>query len=401
MRWKRAGAFAAVALVAVGVSSLLLRLTDDEPTAAPQVISGVQITNMDIGSLSDFDNYVLSPNGDRAFILQEDSWCIADLPPFGSVADVALLAAGDLPTGTQELRCTDPPSFVDFARPSWDPGGSRILVGGAPQRDGPEPRTTSIYVVAASNLEIEAILEGGFVRQVVWASNREILYYVPDLELEAESAWHLESIDGVILKTINAPRPSQFPPVKVGESTLVYAARPVPTFGDARDFLDPGHLIQLDWNAGTVSELAPLRDLNPLSPDTVDYFPDPGILTGVSSDLRYAVLMAGTFIQTGLGPTAYVYNTRRQTLIPHTAPIYGPESRSFLPYLVGDGWIVYSPIPVNIDTETDFHLTIYLAPLDDPEAAIEIFREGILLKAQNNHLMIDGPQGLVILELGF
>ena len=173
----------------------------------------------------------------------------------------------------------------------------------------------------------------------------------------------------------------------VGEGTVVYWTV---TVGDSGDGERPdlmSHLVELDLEAGTTTELAPLVDLFPEG-----VIPDLGTATGITSDLRYAVLWAQTKANaTGQGPTAYVYELETQTLTPHTPPGSSPQTLVFQPLLVNDEWIAYTPSSREIPA-------VYLAPLAEPGAAIEVFRGGTLVAVRDNRLFIVG-ENLVILDL--
>lgn len=393
--WQVAVAAAVVVLVVVGIPLLALGPLGDESPATPRVTKGILITNASTTYLPiNLDRYWPSPDGERAVVIEEGSWCIADLPAPNSVGDVLPLTISALSSGTQQLQCTD---SLSITAPRWSPDGSRIVAYGQESTPGSlstlDRDQTKLYVLDTSSLEVETVLDSGLTLTAIWVSNTEILYY----GTEPQPAWYVASLDGGELKTISAPQPGDGDPVQVGDSTVIYRAHNPGMFADS-EADEVSNLIKLDWNAGTATVLASLRNLNPGG-----QIPDPGFVMDITADLRYAILMAtGTANEFGRGPTAYVYELESQELIPHTPPGFDPQTRTYLPFLVGDAWIAYTAIPDDASNESENHQNVYIAPLDDPAAAIELFRDGVLVDVHNDRLTIFvGSEGLVILDMDF
>lgn len=347
-----------------------------EVAAVPRVTGGMSIADA-TGGL-----YVPSPDGGRAVTFEGDSWCIADLPNPDAVADVLPVTMGALSPGTSAVRCSDSPVVTS---PLWSPGGSRIVALG-------QESTPQLYVLDPLSLEIETILDNAG-RPAVWVSESELLYF----RAEPEPTWHLAPIDDGEPRTISAPRPAPSVPVLVDDSRVVYRTdrpRVVANPGDA----EVADLTQLDWTAGTTKELAALRNLNPDG-----QIADPGTLTDMTPDLRYAALWAQTKAnESREGPTVYVYDLESGMLMPHTPPGLVPQPQGGRPYLVGEEWIIYSAWIDDVSGKSEPHISVYLAPLDDPSGAIELFRDGLLIDVHNDRLTIGTPSGgVAILDMDF
>jgi hypothetical protein len=362
----------------------------------PRVTEGMWIENAYAGL------FFPSPDGEQAVTLEgrlhpaDNSWCIADLPAPDSVGDVLPVTIDALSVGTPQLRCTDSPFITS---PRWSPEGSRIAAQGQEStpdsQSAPDVDQTKLYVLDPSSLEIETIMDIGGPGPAVWVSETEILYY----RFEPQEAWYVASVDGDELRTISAPLPGGLlEPVLVGDSTVVYRTDRREALADP-EAVEVADLIELDWKTGTSRELAPLKNLNPDG-----QVPDPGFVTDMTADLRYAVLWAETKANQGRGPNVYVYDLESQTPVAHTPP--GVDPQEFIgiggaPYLVGDAWIAYSAID-STSGESEFHLNVYIAPLDDPSAGIELFQDGLLFDVHNDRLTIAaGSGGLAILDMDF
>lgn len=322
-----------------------------------------------------------SPDGQQAVMFEGESWCIADLPAPDAIDDELPVTVGVLSPGNPELRCSDSPVSPD-ASPRWSPDGSRIVASDLEQ--------AKVYVLDPSSLEIETTLDvrGNFP---IWVSETEILLYYG---AEAQAVWYVESVEGDERRQISAPHLAGLDPVLVDDSTVVYLTirREAMTDPEAVEIAD---LIELDWKAGTTTELAPMQNLN-----AGGQIPDPGVVTDMTSDLRYAVLWAQTKANEGQGPNVYVYDLESETLIAHTPPGLDPQTLAFLPFLVGDAWVAYTATAD--DSDAGYQTNVYIAPLDDPSAAIELFQDGLLVDVTNDRLTIAAAsEGLAILDIDF
>ncbi len=391
--WKTALVAAAVLLIVLGVPLILLGWLPDQSPAEPRVTKGIRVSNLAPEGLRNTDEYVLSPDGSRAVVVREGSWCIADLPALAVADEDPPITIEGLNAGTQELRCADSPFIWS---PRWSPDGTRIVAFG---QEGPSSRPpgldedlAQLYFLDASNLQVEAIVDGEPGTLPIWLNDEEVLYNARRAE---DSVWIVVAIDGSVRSTIPAPRPYLGPAVPVDDSTAAYVTVNTDTFAQEGSALD-ATLMLIDIESGSATALAPLSDLNPGGD-----IPDPGYVTAMTPDLRYAVLIAVHIAnETGRGPTTYVFDVENRVLIPHTAPGYGSESRTLFPYLLGEGWIAYTPVPDPTTDEPDDRLRIFIAPLDEPRAGFEIFQDGQLVAAQGNRLLILAEDP-VILELDF
>ncbi len=379
--------FASAFVVALAAGVLLVvGLLSDGGTATPVIGGGVLLENAGSGG----HPMLIGPDGEQAVVIEEGRWCIADIPSLpGLEGGESPLAIDSLPSEDLDMRCTD--SYA-IASPHWSPDGSRIVAQAHESTaDSPEfnlPQA-ELVVFDVATLEVETVLSSGPAPVAAWVGSSEVLYYpgshYPD------PVWHITSVDGET-REINAPSPLLGDPVRVGDSTVVYLSR-LADGSAAPGVAEVGRLIALDSETETVTDLAPLKNLN-----LEGTAPDPGLLTGVSSDLRYAVLLAMVLPnESGHGPTAYVYAAEDQELISHAPPQLGPETRTYLPLLVGDSWIAYTAAPGDGSERI-----VYIAPIDDPSATAEIFRGGILVGGHGRYLVVArGFDETAILELDF
>lgn len=359
----------AVALGAAGLGSC-----SNGGPMEPRVANGMWMEGAGVGP------YFPSPDGEQVMFLEGASWCVADLPTPEGVDAVLPVTMGVLPSGTWAVRCSD--SLV-VTSPFWSPDGSRIAALG-------QESTPQLYVLDPASLEIETILDNAGW-PAAWVSESEILYYGG----EPAPTWQVAPVDGESPRTISAPRPAASAPVLVDDSRVVYRTDR-PRAGANPGAVEVADLIELDWRSGTATELAALNNLNPGGG-----IADPGLVSDVTSDLGYAVLFAATKAnESGEGPTAYVYDLEGGALIEHTAPDSTLQSLGTRPFLVGDAWIAYSALASG---DSGPLLNVYLAPLDDPSAAVVLFEDGLLVDAQNDRLFIAMPsgEGIVFLDLDF
>lgn len=376
-----AGAF----VVALGVGVLLVGLVRSGRAGTPSIGGGVLLESAGLGP----QPILIGPDGERAILVEEGRWCIADLPPLAEFeAGESPVAIDSLPTAALDMRCTD--SYA-IASPHWSPDGTRI-VAQAHESTGASPefdlRRAELVVFDAVTLDAEAVLSSGRAAMAVWVGNSEVLYYPG--HLYPDPIWHITSVEGET-REVNAPSPLFGDPVRVDDSTVAYLTGPADGSA-APGIAEVGRLIALDPTTGTVTDLAPLQNLN-----LEGTAPDPGLLTGISSDLGYAVLFALVRPnESGRGPTAYGYDVEGRELIPHAPPELGAETRTSLPVLVGDSWVAYTAIPGDGSERI-----VYIAPIDDPSATVELFK-GTLVAGHDNYLIaVTGFGELAVLELNF
>ena len=276
-------------LLAIAAGLLLVSQLRDSGSDQPTVSAGVLLENA--GSAG--NPILLAPEGERALVIEEARWCVAEMPSLQRL-DSDVLAIDSLPLGTLDKRCTD--SYA-IASPNWSPDGSRLVAQGHETTGESfefELPKAELLVFDTATLEVETVLTTGPVPVALWVSNSEVLYYpgpsYPD------PLWLVTSIEGET-RDVAAPSPLPGGAIRVSDSTVVYPSRPADGSVAPGD-PEVGRLIALDLATDTVTELAPLKNLNPDGTA-----PDPGLLTGVSTDLTHAVLLAKVSPnETGLAP---------------------------------------------------------------------------------------------------
>jgi hypothetical protein len=332
------------------------------PTARIKVEQGIRFEKAQISAQFRYGAgqlFTIADNGD---------WCFADSPATGEIRGELPVTGDEVATATIQLRCTSSPvddPAIEIGNVDMSPAGSGMF---AVARDEATQQLT-FFLADTASLEVRSFEYPATRGAPAWVGEDELLYYEGD-------AWTLATSAGTALLRIPGPAPGG-PIYRISESLIVYLTPP------------PQALVRVDLTAAETAEVGQLTGL------------DPVLLMGVTPDLSRALVWDATRTSLGLaGTSVFVYDLDTGRVIPHAPPGTGDETQSVFPFLVGDDRVAYSAATTGFGAPAVVSPSVYVAPIDNPDAAIEIFTGGfVLIDAESERLLIDNLASYVILEL--